>query len=151
MDALQQLQQMAAQQGFAKLSTDVELPVDTTSAEIRLTHVDVGVEYKDGKPTEKIKTQQHLDEETGEVSTVVRVKCTVQFTQGGAVAPAKLNSLWVDVETATSLVQCVSKQARVKLINPRVVPYIETYQKKDSNFVGEKPAAKFVVDGVELA
>lgn len=151
MDALQQLQQMAAQQGFAKLSTDVELPVDTTSAEVRLTHVDVGVEYEDGKPTDKIKTQQRLDEETGEVSTVVRVRCTVQFVQGGAVAPAKLNSLWVDVETATALMQGVSQQARVKLINLRVVPYIETYKKENSNFMGEKPAAKLVVDGVELA
>lgn len=150
MATLEQLQQLAAQQGFAKLSADVELPVDVSGVDVRLTHAEISAEWKDGKPTDQIKTRERLDEDTGELATEVQLGCTVQFVQGGAVAPAKLGRMWMGVDAAMALMQGVAQQVRVKLVNPRVVPYIQTYTKEGSSFTNERPAVRWVVDGIEL-
>lgn len=148
---LDQLKAMASQQGFAKLSADVELPVDMTGTDVCLTHVEIAAEWQNGKPTENLKTKEVLNEETGEMEVHVQVRCTVQFVQGSAVAPAKLNSLWMMADDAMKLLGGVQTQAKVKLVNPRIIPFIETYKREGSTFTNERAAVRWRVDGIELA
>lgn len=149
-DALQQLQALAGQAGFAKLSSDVELPVVLDGVRVYLMHVELAHVWEGGKPTEDIRVRQHVDEDTGEITDEVQARCTVQLRQGAGDAPARLNGLWMSIEDATALVRASQEHAPVELVNARVVPFKDTKQKAGSTFVDERAALRWHVDGVKL-
>lgn len=147
---IQQLQQLTASQGFARLTSDVELVVDMSDTSTRVIRADVGRVFKDGRPTDEIKTRERVDEDTGKVVVEAQVGVTVEVLQGGASAPIVLPKLWMSVDDAVAIVTAAQTHATCKVVGLRAVPYISRKQKPGSQFLSETPAVKWACDGIEL-